>query len=149
MRPDREANLIRKTSRVGRWSQPPGRGIWRQACVGIVFAAACSSIAQDAHPASPASAVSATSPGSPVGKVSSQSDLKQSKQQAALAAEEQRKKQISAESTQLLAMAEALKAEVDKTNKDVLSINVIRKADEIERLAHNVKERIKQTTGPS
>lgn len=65
-----------------------------------------------------------------------------------LTAEDQRKKQIADESTQLLSMALALKAEVDKTNKDVLSINVIRKADEIEKLAHTVKEKIKQSAGP-
>ena len=41
----------------------------------------------------------------------------------------------------------ALKAEVDKTNKDMLSLNVIRKADEIEKLAHNVKEKMKLTVG--
>jgi hypothetical protein len=82
-------------------------------------------------------------------QVSSQSDSKENKQQAALTAEEQRKQQISDEGTQLLAMAVALKAEVAKTNKDVLSIKVIRKADEIERLAHNVKEKIKQTPRPS
>jgi hypothetical protein len=49
----------------------------------------------------------------------------------------------------LLAMALSLKAEVDKTNKDTLSIKVIRKADEIERLAKTVKERIKQGSGAS
>ena len=66
-----------------------------------------------------------------------------------MTAEEQRKQQISDEGTQLLAMAVALKAEVAKTNKDVLSIKVIRKADEIERLAHNVNRKIKQTPRPS
>jgi hypothetical protein len=43
----------------------------------------------------------------------------------------------------------ALKAEVDKTNKDMLSLNVIRKADEIEKLAHDVKEKMKLTIGGS
>jgi hypothetical protein len=43
----------------------------------------------------------------------------------------------------LLALATQLKQEVDKTNKDVLSVDVIRKADEIEKLAHSVKERMK------
>jgi hypothetical protein len=36
---------------------------------------------------------------------------------------------------------------VDKTNKDMLSLNVIRKADEIEKLAHSVKEKMKLTVG--
>jgi len=46
-------------------------------------------------------------------------------------------------------MAVALKAEVDKTNKDTLSLKVIRKADEIEKLARTVKEKMKQSSGPS
>jgi hypothetical protein len=38
---------------------------------------------------------------------------------------------------------------VDKTNKDMLSITVIRKADAIEKLAHQVKEKMKLTVGAS
>jgi hypothetical protein len=55
----------------------------------------------------------------------------------------ERKKQISDDSAKLLTLAMALKAEVDKTNKDMLSLNVIRKADEIEKLARSVKEKMK------
>jgi hypothetical protein len=36
---------------------------------------------------------------------------------------------------------------VDKTSKDTLSLGVIRKAEEIERLAHAVKEKMKLTMG--
>jgi hypothetical protein len=64
------------------------------------------------------------------------------------AANAERKKQISAESIKLLKLATDLKAEVDKTNKDTLSLGVIRKADEIEKLAHDVKEKMKLTVGP-
>lgn len=46
-------------------------------------------------------------------------------------------------------MAADLKVEVDKTNKDTLSLNVIRKADAIERLAKTVREKTKQGSGPS
>jgi hypothetical protein len=38
---------------------------------------------------------------------------------------------------------------VDKTTKDTLSLSVIRKAGEIEKLAHNVKEKMKLTVGGS
>ncbi len=58
-----------------------------------------------------------------------------------------RKRQLSDDSSRLLALAIALKAEVDKTSKDTLSLNVIRKADEIEKLAHNVKAKTKLTAG--
>jgi hypothetical protein len=59
----------------------------------------------------------------------------------------ERKKQIADDSAKLLKLATDLKAEVDKTSKDTLSLNVIRKADEIERLAHSVKEKMKLTAG--
>lgn len=63
------------------------------------------------------------------------------------AANAERKKQIAEDSTKLLTLAMSLKAEVDKTDKDTLSLNVIRKADEIEKLAHIVKEKMKLTVG--
>lgn len=73
----------------------------------------------------------------------------QTKQQNFAAANAERRKQIADDSTRLLKLASDLKAEVDKTSKDTLSINVIRKADEIERLAHNVKEKMKLSVGGS
>jgi hypothetical protein len=63
------------------------------------------------------------------------------------AANAERKKQLADDSAQLLKLANELKKEVDKTDKDTLSISVIRKADEIERLAHVVKEKMKLTVG--
>jgi hypothetical protein len=55
----------------------------------------------------------------------------------------ERRRQIADDSARLLKLATDLKAEVDKTTKDTLSLGVIRKADEIERLAHDVKEKMK------
>jgi hypothetical protein len=71
----------------------------------------------------------------------------QTQQQSFEAANAARKKQIADESAKLLKLATELKTEVDKTNKDTLSLNVIRKADEIERLAHDVKEKMQLTVG--
>lgn len=71
----------------------------------------------------------------------------QEKQQNFATANAERKKQISDDSAKLLTLAMALKAEVDKTNKDMLSLNVIRKADEIEKLARNVKDKMKLSVG--
>lgn len=65
------------------------------------------------------------------------------------AANGERKKQISDDSTKLLKLATELKNEVDKTTKDTLSLDVIRKADEIERLARSVKEKMKLEAGGS
>jgi nitric oxide reductase activation protein len=73
----------------------------------------------------------------------------QAKQQNFDAANAERKKQIAEDSAKLLKLATELKAEVDKTTKDTLSLNVIRKADEIEKLAHGVKEKMKLTIGGS
>jgi hypothetical protein len=65
------------------------------------------------------------------------------------ATDAERKKQIADESARLLKLATDLKAEVDKTTKDTLSITVVRKADEIEKLAHSVKETMKLNAGPN
>jgi len=71
----------------------------------------------------------------------------QAKQKSYAAVNVERKKQIADDSAHLLKLAIDLKAEVDKTTKDTLSLTVIRKADEIERLAHSVKEKMKLTVG--
>jgi len=52
---------------------------------------------------------------------------------------------MSEDSEKLLKLATELKAEVDKSTKDTLSLGVIRKADEIEKLAHAVKEKMKSS----
>jgi hypothetical protein len=54
-----------------------------------------------------------------------------------------RRKRLLADTDRLLALSTELKAEVDKTTKDEMSLDVIRKAGEIEKLAHDVKERMK------
>jgi hypothetical protein len=54
-----------------------------------------------------------------------------------------RQKRLVADTEKLLALATDLKEQVDKSTKDTLSVEVIKKADEIEKLAHSVKERMK------
>jgi len=49
------------------------------------------------------------------------------------------KQQIASECADLLKMATDLKSEVDKTNRDTLSVTVVRKAGAIEQLAHKVR----------
>ena len=71
------------------------------------------------------------------------------KQQDFTAINAQRKKQIADDSAMLLKLATDLKDEVDKTNKDTLSITVIRKADAVEKLAHSLKEKMKLSVGAS
>ncbi len=59
----------------------------------------------------------------------------------------ERKKLLADESALLLKLATELKTEVDKTDKDTLSVSVIRKADTIEKLAHDVKDKMKLSVG--
>ena len=43
----------------------------------------------------------------------------------------------------LFKLATELKGYVDKSNENVLSLDVLKKAEEIEKLAHSVKEKMK------
>jgi hypothetical protein len=56
----------------------------------------------------------------------------------------ERQKRLEADTEKLVALTTALKAQVDESNKDILSVDMIKKAEEIEKLAHSVKERIKE-----
>jgi hypothetical protein len=80
----------------------------------------------------------------PSGNLNAQPGNQSAKQAPKLSPEDAidaRKRQIAEDSATLLKLADDLKAEVDKTNKDVLSLEVIRKADQIEKLAHDVQSR--------
>jgi len=56
-----------------------------------------------------------------------------------------REDQLAVDSAKLLQLATELKAAVDKSTKDQLSITVIKKADEVEKLARKVREEMKIT----
>ena len=58
-------------------------------------------------------------------------------------ANEERQAALKADTDKLVKLAGELKDYVDKTNENVLSLDVLRKAEEIEKLAHSVKERMK------
>jgi hypothetical protein len=55
----------------------------------------------------------------------------------------QRQQQLVTDTAKLLALATELKAEVEKSNKDTLSLAVVKKAEEIEKLAKSVKEKMR------
>jgi hypothetical protein len=61
----------------------------------------------------------------------------------AKAANQQRQQHLKQDTDKLLKLATELKTEVDKSNANILSVEVIKKADEIEKLAHSVKEKMK------
>jgi hypothetical protein len=55
----------------------------------------------------------------------------------------ERQRRMVADTDRLLALAAQLKAATDKTAKDPSAADMIRKADEIEKLARSVKDRMK------
>jgi len=55
----------------------------------------------------------------------------------------ERQKQLVADTDKLLSLTTALKEQVNASNKDILSLDMVKKADQIEKLAHSVKERMK------
>jgi hypothetical protein len=58
-------------------------------------------------------------------------------------ANEQRQADLKRDTDKLLKLSQELKDYVDKSNENVLSLDVIKKADEIEKLAHNVKVKMR------
>ena len=57
--------------------------------------------------------------------------------------EDERHKRLATDTARLVELTNQLKEEVEKTSKDELSVDVVKKAAEIEKLAHDVKERMK------
>jgi hypothetical protein len=55
----------------------------------------------------------------------------------------ERQKQLVADTDKLLSLTTALKEQVNESSKDVLYLDMIKKAEEIEKLAHSVKKRMK------
>ena len=60
----------------------------------------------------------------------------------------QRQQQIKQDTDKLFQLATELKAAVDRSNENVLSLDVVRKAEEVEKLAKKVKEKMKEGVGP-
>ena len=61
----------------------------------------------------------------------------------AIARNEERQKKLQADTAQLLALATKLKEDVDKTDKYTLSLAVVKRTTEIEKLAKRIRERMK------
>jgi hypothetical protein len=62
------------------------------------------------------------------------------------AANAQRKKEVSEDTAKLVKLANDLKAEIDSTDKDTLSVSAIKKAEAIEKLAKSLKQKMTVTT---
>lgn len=93
----------------------------------------------------PAPAQNPRLPPMPEPQVPSREDEAKSKMERDMAkkANQERQAALRRDTEKLLKLATELKNYVDKTNENVLSFDVVRKADEIEKLAHSVKEKMK------
>jgi len=58
-------------------------------------------------------------------------------------ANQERQAALKKDTEKLLRLATELKDYVDKTNEHMLSMDVVKKAEEIEKLAHSVKDKMK------
>jgi hypothetical protein len=63
-------------------------------------------------------------------------------------ANKKRQQDIRDDTLKLYQLATDLKAAVDKSNENMLSLDVIRKAEEVEKLAKKVKDKMKDAIGP-
>ena len=99
------------------------RWILRKGVVGVCVAWACS-----LHGAGLQSAVTAT----------------KSEQGGAAPVMSEKQKKLLEDTDKLVQMAAELKVSVDKSNKNELSLDVVRKAEAVEKLARSVKERIRE-----
>lgn len=70
-------------------------------------------------------------------------ERERTEKQMAKKANLQRHRELKRDTDQLLKLATELKESVDKSNENMLSLDVIKKAEEIEKLAHSVKEKMK------
>lgn len=82
-------------------------------------------------------------------QVESRQDPAQKEMQDRMTREANKKRQqdIRDDTDKLFQLATELKAAVDKSNENLLSLEVVRKADEVEKLAKKVKEKMKDAVG--
>ena len=63
-------------------------------------------------------------------------------------ANKKRQQDIKNDTDKLFQLATELKAAVDKSNENIFSVEVVRKAEQVEKLAKKVKENMKEAFGP-
>src|SRR5579863_902315 len=73
----------------------------------------------------------------------------QAKRKSYDAANAERKRQLTEDSALLLKLVEELRDEVVGVSSDASSVTLMRKIEEIERIAHNVQQKMKLTVGAS
>ncbi len=71
--------------------------------------------------------------------------VKQQQREQAKARNLERQKKLKADTDRLLELATELKQYVDRSNENVLSIDVVKKCEEIEKLSKDIKNKMKGT----
>jgi hypothetical protein len=89
----------------------------------------------DQRPSNPTHPIPPTEPGA--------DDHTRVEKEMAKKANEERQARLRRDTERLLKLATELKESVDKSNENMLSMEVVKKAEEIEKLAHSVKEKMK------
>lgn len=112
--------------------------VWMRSCVCCLILA-CSSVPVESRRLA-ASSVAAALDSAAVYEPARNSQLQSSAPPNSDSVREQR---IAEENKKLLELAIELKAQLEKTSPDTLSLEVVRKAEQIERLARMVKETTK------
>jgi hypothetical protein len=105
----------------------------------LVVAMGLGLIKTQAQEAFPLPAINPPGAKAPTGTQATSTPAAPNKQQAATTAADAQKQEIANQCADLLQKATELKKAVDKSSADTLSVTVVRKAGEIEQLAHKVR----------
>jgi hypothetical protein len=128
-----------------RWGKV--RWVWGAVAILVAVSWTCRSSLSQAQVQQQMPTIPSPSPAAPpgFGEPPNPADpmLRQQQQRMEKARNADRQKQLEQDTDKLLALAKALKEEVSKSNKDTLSVDVVKKAAEIEKLAKSVKDRMK------
>ena len=121
-------------------------GWTRVVTVGCVLIA-LSGVSARTQKVGPAQMPSAIDVQDPFGQATSKSKLEPPMDNAAakqaVIRNDERQKRLVSDTEKLLALATELHQDVEKTDKHILSVDVVKRAEEIEKLARSVKERMK------
>ncbi len=114
----------------------------------FVLGAGALPAAQQPAPAEPAIEVSAAEPGpqdrrNPFPREEDDPMRKEMEKRRQKALNKERHAELKRDTEKLLALATELKTEVDKADENVLSLGVLRKTEQIEKLAKSVREKMR------
>jgi len=104
----------------------------------------CGTLISAQQPRLPSGISQGTAQGTGIGEVpvtNGESDAQKKQQQAASL---QRQAEIKRDSEKMLQLSQELNDYLQKSNQNVMSLDAIKKAEQIEKLAHSVKSKMKQ-----